>query len=140
MLFGTVLMWVMPETMLRLFDASEDMMAIGVPALRRISLCFMPAGFCIAMGSVFQAVGRSWYSMIVSFARQLIVLLPTAYFLSKTGVVDNVWWAFPIAEVVSVIVSALSYVHVYHTLIVHVGEDRAERQAPMTEGVEPEGA
>ena len=66
MLFGTVLMWIMPDTMLKLFDASDDMMAIGVPALRRISLCFMPAGFCIAMGSVFQAVGRSWYSMIVS--------------------------------------------------------------------------
>lgn len=140
MALGTVLMWLMPETMLRLFDASDDMMAIGVPALERISLCFVPAGFCIAMGSVFQAVGRSWYSMIVSFARQLIVLLPAAYFLSKTGVVDNVWWAFPIAEVVSVIVSALSYVHVYHTLIVHVGEDRAERQGPGAEGAAPEGA
>lgn len=123
MALGTVLMWLMPETMLRLFDASDDMMAIGVPALERISLCFVPAGFCIAMGSVFQAVGRSYYSMIVSFARQLIVLLPAAYLLSKTGSVDNVWWAFPIAEIVSVIVSSLSYAHVYRTLIAHVGQE-----------------
>ena len=122
MALGTVLMWLMPETMLRLFDASDDMMAIGVPALERISLCFVPAGFCIAMGSVFQAVGRSYYSMIVSFARQLIVLLPAAYLLSRTGSVDNVWWAFPIAEIVSVIVSALSYAHIYRTVISHVGE------------------
>ena len=124
MAFGTVLMWLMPETMLRLFDASDDMMAIGVPALERISLCFVPAGFCIAMGSVFQAVGRSYYSMIVSFARQLIVLLPAAWLLSKTGTVDNVWWAFPIAEVVSVIVSLCSYHHVHRTLIAHVGKEK----------------
>ncbi len=124
MALGTVLMWLMPETMLRLFDASDDMMAIGVPALERISLCFVPAGFCIAMGSVFQAVGRSYYSMIVSFARQLIVLLPAAWLLSKTGTVDNVWWAFPIAEVVSVIVSLCSYHHVHRTLIAHVGEEK----------------
>ena len=124
MALGTLLMWLMPETMLRLFDASDDMMAIGVPALERISLCFVPAGFCIAMGSVFQAVGRSYYSMIVSFARQLIVLLPAAWLLSKTGAVENVWWAFPIAEIVSVIVSSISYHHVHHTLIRHVGEEK----------------
>lgn len=72
-----------------------------MPALRIISLSFLFAGFCIACGSVFQALGRSVYSMLVSVARQLVVLLPVAYGLSRLGNVDLVWWAIPIAELMS---------------------------------------
>ena len=122
MAVGTVLMWIIPETMLKIFDASENMLAIGVPALRTISLSFVVAGFCIAMGSVFQAIGKSYFSMIVSFTRQLVVLVPTAYLLSKTGVLENVWWAFPIAEVFSFAVTLISYSYVYKKIISHVGE------------------
>ena len=80
------------------------------------------AGFSIAMGSVFQAIGKSYFSMIVSFTRQLVVLVPVAYFLSKTGVLENVWWAFPIAEVVSLGVTVASYAYVNKKIISHVGE------------------
>ena len=77
------------------------MVGIGIPALRIISLSFVLAGFCIACGSVFQALGRSVYSMLVSVARQLVVLLPAAYALSRLGNVDLVWWSIPIAELMS---------------------------------------
>ena len=117
MAVGTALMWLFPETMLRMFDASDYMMGIGVPALRTISLSFVAAGFCIAMGSVFQALGKSYFSMIVSFTRQLVVLLPVAYLLSLSGDVTRVWWAFPIAEVFSVIASVSCYLYVYKTVI-----------------------
>ena len=120
MAVGTALMWLFPETMLRLFDASDYMMGIGVPALRTISLSFVAAGFCIAMGSVFQALGKSYFSMIVSFTRQLVVLLPVAYLLSLSGDVTRVWWAFPIAEVVSLITSAACYAYVYKKVIVKI--------------------
>ncbi len=122
MAVGTALMWLFPETMLKIFDASENMLAIGVPALRTISLSFVVAGFCIAMGSVFQAIGKSYFSMIVSFTRQLVVLVPVAYLLSKTGMLENVWWAFPIAEVFSLAVTLISYSYVYKKIISHVGE------------------
>ena len=123
MAVGTALMWLFPETMLKIFDASDNMLSIGVPALRTISISFVLAGFSIAMGSVFQAVGKSYFSMIVSFTRQLVVLVPVAYFLSKTGVLDNVWWAFPIAEAVSLAVTLISYRYVHKKVISHVGEE-----------------
>ncbi len=118
MAFGTLMMWIMPETMLRLFDASEDMMSIGIPALRIISTHFVLAGASINLGASFQALGKSHFSTIVSFCRQIIVLLPVAYFLSKTGVLNNVWFAFPVAEVMSLVVSLICFRYVYKTLIV----------------------
>ena len=125
MALGTVLMWIMPETMLRLFDASEDMMDIGVPALRIISTHFVLAGASINLGASFQALGKSHFSTIVSFCRQIIVLLPVAYFLSKTGVLNNVWLAFPVAEVMSLIVSLICFRYVYKTLIVKLDSKEA---------------
>ena len=122
MAFGTLMMWIMPETMLRLFDASEDMMGIGVPALRIISTHFVLAGASINLGSSFMALGRSHFSTIVSFCRQIIVLLPAAYFLSKTGVLNNVWFAFPVAEVMSLAVSLICFRYVYKTLIVKLDD------------------
>ncbi len=126
MAVGTALMWLIPDTMLKIFDASDSMLSIGVPALRTISLSFVFAGFSIAMGSVFQAIGKSYFSMIVSFTRQLVVLVPVAYFLSKTGVLENVWWAFPIAEVFSLAVTVISYSYVYKKIISHVGNQISE--------------
>ena len=137
MAVGTALMWIIPETMLRIFDASENMLAIGVPALRTISISFVMAGFCIAMGSVFQAIGKSYFSMIVSFTRQLVVLVPVAFLLSKTGVLENVWWAFPIAEVVSLTVTLISYSYVYKKIISNVGKkavSSGENNPPETKG------
>lgn len=119
---GLLIMQLWPKQLLLLFDASETMIAIGIPALRTISISFLFAGFCIVCGSVFQALGNGVYSMIVSIARQLVVLLPVAYLLSKLGEVGYVWWAFPIAEVASLAVSAGFLIRVYHKVIKHIGE------------------
>ena len=99
--FGLVLFQVFTVPFLQLFEASETMIAIGVPALRIISISFPVAGFCIASGSAFQALGRATYSMFNSIARQLLVLLPVAFVLAQFGNVDLVWWCYPIAEIVS---------------------------------------
>lgn len=125
MAVGTALMWIMPETMLRLFEASDDMMAIGVPALRIISTIFVVAGVNISLGSSFQALGKSVFSTITSFCRQIIVLLPAAYLLSKTGVLNYVWLAFPMSEIMSLIVSLICFRYIYKTLIAKLEKNKA---------------
>ena len=107
MLVGLAILWIFPTHILGLFNASADMIAIGVPALRTISLSFILAGFCIICLSSFQALGNGVMSMIVSFVRQLIVLLPAAYLLSLSGNLNLVWWSFPIAELVSIVLSVI---------------------------------
>lgn len=108
MLLGVIIFQLFPAPLFALFDASETMLAIGIPALRIISLSFIFAGFCIVCGSLFQALGNGVYSMVVSIARQLLVLLPVAYLLSLSGKVEAVWWAFPIAEIVSLSLTVFS--------------------------------
>ena len=107
MVLGFAIFQLFPSTLLGLFDASETMLAIGDPALRIISFSFLLAGFCIIAGSVFQAIGNPIYSLIVSVCRQLVVLLPVAWLLSRTGQLELVWWAFPIAEVMSFTLSTI---------------------------------
>lgn len=103
---GLLTFHLIPGRLLMMFDASEEMLRLGVPALRIISLCFPLAGFCIGCGSVFQALGYSMYSMIVSLVRQLVVLIPCAMLIGRlTGSVTMVWWAFPIAEFFSLVLS-----------------------------------
>ena len=104
MLVGLVIMELFPAQLLSMFNATPDLISVGVPALRIICLSFLFAGYCIVVGSAFQALGNGVYSMIVSIARQLVVLLPVAYLLSLTGNVRNIWWAFPIAELVALAV------------------------------------
>ena len=122
MLAGLLIIELFPDVLLGLFDASESMLAIGVPALRIICLSFVFAGFCIVTGSVFQALGNGVYSMIVSITRQLVVLLPVAFLLSRLGNVDYVWWAFPIAELVSVSMTAFFLRRINKNIISHIGE------------------
>ena len=118
---GMLLFQTLPVPFLKLFDASETMLSIGVPALRIISLSFPVAGACIAMGSSFQAMGRATYSMLTSIARQLLVLLPVAFALSRFGNVDLVWWAYPIAEVMSAIMTAIFIVKLNKEVISKIG-------------------
>lgn len=117
MFSGLCIMQLFPRQLLGFFNASEHMIQIGVPALRIISICFVFAGVCIAIGSVFQALGKSIFSMMVSISRQIVVLVPAAYLLSLTGKVTNVWFAFPIAEIASVIVSIVGFIYVYKKII-----------------------
>lgn len=118
---GVLLFQTLPEVLLGFFDASETMLHIGVPALRVISLSFLFAAIGIACSSAFQALGYAVYSMIMSIVRQLVVLLPAAYLISLRGDVRLVWWAFPIAETVAIIVCVFFMVHVYKTVILKIG-------------------
>ncbi len=122
MFIGFAVFQIFPSQLLLLFDASDTMLSIGIPALRIISCSFLLAGFCIICGTMFQALGNGVYSMIVSIARQLVVLLPAAYLLSLTGDVTYVWFAFPIAELVSLGVSVFFLVCIYNKVIKHIGE------------------
>ena len=117
MFCGFLLMQTIPHVFLGFFGASADMLAIGVPALRTISISFLAAGACIILGSSFQALGKGIYSMLVSIARQLIVLVPVAWLLSKTGNVRMVWFAFPIAEIMGVFCTVLFFLHLNKTII-----------------------
>ena len=128
MFIGVIVFQAIPGELLKLFAASDTMMSIGEPALRIISTGYLFAGFCIICGTAFQALGSAVYSMIVSIARQLVVLLPVAYLLSLTGNVNYVWWAFPIAELASLFVTLFFLVRINRDVIRHIGEDTQELQ------------
>ena len=103
MLVGLVIFQLLPDKLLLLFDASDNMLSIGVPALRLISVSFVLAGFNIICSSVFQALGNGVFSLIVSVVRQLVVLVPVAFLLSKIATLGMIWLAFPIAEVIALL-------------------------------------
>ena len=105
MMVGLLVFQLIPKELLLMFDASDAMLEIGAPALRIMSLAFVFAGIGIVSGSSCQAFGYSVYSMLISIARQIVVLIPAAYFLSLTGVLRSIWFAFPIAEIFSLILS-----------------------------------
>ncbi len=117
MVVGMAVVQLIPGQLLLLFDASEHMLRIGVPALRIISLCFVFAGFTIVCSSVFQALGNSFFSMIMSITRQLAVLLPAAYVLAHTIGLEAVWYAFPIAEVFCLVIAVIMLRHTYNKVI-----------------------
>ncbi len=112
MLLGLALMQFMPEEMLLLFKADTNMLEIGVPALQIMSWSFIFAGLGIVTSSLFQALGNGVYSLIISFARQVVVLLPVAWLMAQTRQLELVWWSFPIAEVASVICCGILLLHV----------------------------
>lgn len=122
MLAGLLVMEAIPGPLIGLFNATPELLEIGVPALRTICLSFCFAGYCIVVGSVFQALGNGVYSMIVSIARQLCVLLPVAYLLSLSGNVNLIWWAFPIAELVSMGMSTYFLIRINKNVISRIGE------------------
>lgn len=117
MILGLLGFQLFPDQLLSLFKPSEEFLRVGRKALRIISLHFPLAAIGIALGASFQALGNGVYSTITSLSRQLIVLLPAAYLLSLTGEVTNVWWAFPIAEFVSLAVTLLFYARIYRLRI-----------------------
>lgn len=117
MAIGLASMQILPKELLSIFNASDQMIKIGVPALKTISISYIFAGFSVVLISVFQAFGKGLFSMSISIARQLVVLVPCAYLLSKTGELDSVWWAFPIAEVMSVLVAGAFFIYLYKKVI-----------------------
>lgn len=125
MALGFLLFQFMPDVLLSFFAASEEMLRIGRPALRIISICFIPAAISISLTSAFQATGVGYAAMIVSIVRQLAVLLPVASLLATTGILDNVWFAFTVAEAVGLILSVLFYIYVYRTKIKPIATENA---------------
>ena len=113
MLIGFAVFQLLPDKLLLIFEASENMLSIGIPALRIISVSFLFAGYCIVCSSMFQALGHGLLSLLVSVFRQLLVLLPSAFLLSKIGGLDLVWYSFPIAEICSIFFSTYFLRHVY---------------------------
>lgn len=114
---GLLLFQLLPGVFLDLFQASDNMKSIGIPALRIISLCFVPAGFGIICGSFFQAMGHGMIAMWVSIVRQLGALIPLAWLLSRTGQLNLVWLAFPLAEIVAVVITTFGLRRVIRTQI-----------------------
>lgn len=126
MLVGLAVFQLFPQALLGIFNPTEEFLAIGVKALRILCLPFPVAAICISLGASFQALGKGSYSTIVSLCRQLIVLLPAAYLLSLTGDVNNVWWSFPIAEVMSALVTGLLFAKLYRQKVKLLFADQAE--------------
>jgi len=125
-LFGATLFFTLPGVLLKLFSASDQMLAIGVPALRITGLSFVFAGINIALGAVFQSFGKSFYSMIVSFVRQLVVLVPVAFFLArygmKTGNDNLVWYCYPIAEIFAITMTVICFMTLNKNVIKRIPE------------------
>lgn len=126
MLVGLAVFLLFPQALLGIFNPTEEFLAIGVKALRILCLPFPVAAICISLGASFQALGKGSYSTVVSLCRQLIVLLPVAYLLSLTGDVNNVWWSFPIAEVMSALVTGLLFAKLYRQKVKPLFADEAE--------------
>lgn len=108
---GTIVMWTIPEALISMFGGTEQLMNIGVPAFRTISLCFIPAAVGILFTTLFQAVGKGIRSLLMSFCRQLVLILPIAYLLSNLFGLTYVWYAFPIAEVFSLLLAVVFFVN-----------------------------
>lgn len=117
MSIGMVVFELFPDAILALFEASDNMLAMGKVALRTIAIHFPIAAICIVLGSAFQALGNAVYSMFVSIARQLVVLIPVAYALSKLGNVNYVWWCFPIAEIMSLTITVIFFIKLKREVI-----------------------
>ena len=126
MVVGMALFLAIPGTLLNIFDASETMLSVGIPALRTICLSFWIAGACIALSGSFQALGKSLYSMVISIVRQLVFLVPIAYVLARYGAANGnsnlVWWCFPLAELASLAVTLAFFRRLYRTLIAKIPE------------------
>lgn len=125
MALGMLAFWVLPVQLLAIFNASEQLIAIGVPALRIISLSFLFAAFGIVTSSMCQALGHGFLSLTVSVLRQLVIILPAAFLLARFVGLDAIWWAFPISECLSFALSAFYMYYVYRKAIKPLGASQA---------------
>ncbi len=125
MAVGMAVFQLLTPELLLLFDASENMLAMGVPALRTVSLCFPFAAFCIISGALFGALGDGVYSLVVSVCRQLLVILPVAYLFASLFGLSAVWYSYVVAEAISVTVSALYVRRIFKKRINPLGEQTA---------------
>lgn len=120
MAVGTAIFWIFPEQLLHMFNASEEMLSIGVPALRIISTSFLFSSVGISNSNFFQAVGEGKKSLFVSILRQLVIILPLAWIFARFFSLNAVWYAFPIAECFALVCSLLLFLNSYRTKIVPI--------------------
>lgn len=121
---GMLVFLIAPDMLLNIFNPSAELLEIGIPALRIVCTCFVFAALGIVSSNLFQAVGKGTYSLIISLMRQLVILVPVAFLLAKlTGNVGLVWWAFPIAESVSLVCSIVFFLRLYRKELHHLGEN-----------------
>ncbi len=120
MILGFALFQFGGQWMLSMFNASDDMYAIGINALQLLSYSFLPIGFSIMVSTMFQSVGKGVYSLIASGTRQMFVLLPFAYFASQYIGINGVWLAFPVAELVAIVIVIAMFVNIYNKEIKHL--------------------
>lgn len=125
MLLGFAVFQLFPGNLLDIFEASPDMKRIGISALRIISYSFMPAAFGIMSTAIFQATAHGIFSLLSSFIRQLLALLPIAWVLMHMLGVHLVWLAFPLAEIIGFIFSLLALKYVYDKDIKHLTDEGA---------------
>ena len=127
MAVGTAAFLLIPETLLGLFEAegASDLTAMGVVALRTISSHFILAAVGITLSTVFQAIGKGLFSLLMSMCRQLIVLLPAAWILSQLGGLNAVWWCFPVAEAVSLVLCLMLFRKVDVRMLRPLGQEEA---------------
>lgn len=117
MFFGVIIFESFPDVLFRMFTDNEVIIQMGKGALRKIAPSFFGAAIAITLSAIFQAFSAAFFSLLVSFLRQIVVFLPAAYFLGKTGDVNNVWWCFIIAEFMSVLVSVSCMRNIYRKKI-----------------------
>ena len=119
MAIGLVAFQLFPRELMAVFNSqnSQEMYDIGIPALRYISLCFLPAAFGIMSSSIFQATAHGFLSLWGSLLRQLVGILPLAWILAAVGGVDLVWFSFPLAELLGTVYFAAALKHLYRTEI-----------------------
>ena len=122
---GVLIFMLCPGLLMQVFDADEEMMRMGVSAMRILSLSFLPAALGIISSTLFQATGKGMYSLIVSALRQLVVILPAAYAFAAIYKDPNmVWWAYPISEIAALTVCAVLVIRLYKKNIRHLDEQR----------------
>lgn len=117
MSLGTAVFMIFPSQLLAIFNANEEVLALGIPALRIVSLCFIGASVGIILSNTYQSVGNGLYSLIVSILRQAVIILPFAFIMSKFWGVTAVWMSFPVSEYIATSVSIVLMVRVYRTKI-----------------------
>ena len=123
MIVAVLIFQFLPDKLLGIFQASDEMLAIGIPALRTLSWSFLFGGVTIVLSSVFQALGRGIQSMLISIFRQLLIVLPLAYLLSRTGNLNLVWWAFPVSDVLALIFAGYLLNRTYRQVIVPLEDE-----------------
>lgn len=125
---GTLAFWLFTPQLLGIFNASEQMLSIGIPALRLISLSFLLAGFNIIRISTMQALGHGVVSLTISVLRQLVVLLPSAFIFSRIWGLNATWISFPLAEVVALLITIVLFRKVYHNEIQPIFDEVAAKE------------